>query len=207
MRRFAQPSAGNQVAPANRLAPPHTDWLRHDLIVTGPAPDVAALRATAAGTGVIPWVYPDLDHWEEDQVHALVQPPDGSAGLSPAAARVLARHLRSAVETHHQRVLAMAGRTLCPFDLHAVVPVPPDILQRGPDDPASRAWLQTNWGTTRALRHVRLRTDQADRRQRRSARLEVQFWAADWTPWPVFAALRERYRTLTFDVQPGYDDG
>ena len=140
-------------------------------------------------------------------MHALVQPPDGSAGLSPAAARVLARHLRSAVETHHQRVLAMAGRTLCPFDLHAVVPVPPDILQRGPDDPASRAWLQTNWGTARALRHVRLRTDQADRRQRRSARLEVQFWAADWTPWPIFAVLCERYPALKFDVRPDYGDG
>ena len=147
------------------------DWLRHDLIVTGPAPDVAALRQAAAGAGAIPWVYPDLDHREEDQVHALVQPPDGSAGLSPAAARVLARQLRTAIEVHHQRVLAAVASKPCPFDLHALVPVPSDILQCGPDDPASQAWLQTYWGTTRALRHVRLCPDQADRRQLRSARL------------------------------------
>jgi hypothetical protein len=152
---------------------------------------------------VIPWVYPDLDHREEDQVHALVQPPDGSAGLSPAAARVLARQLRAAVESHHQRVLATVGSTPCPFDLHALVPVPPDILQRGPDDPASQAWLQTHWGTTRALRQVRLQAHQ----QRRSAQLDITFWAADWTPWPVFAALRDRYPALKFAVRPAYGPG
>jgi hypothetical protein len=168
---------------------------------------VAALRNRAAGAGVIPWVYPDLDHREEDQVHALVQPPDGSAGLSPAAARVLARQLRAAVESHHQRVLATVGSTPCPFDLHALVPVPSDILQRGPDDLASQAWLQTNWGTTRALRQVRLQAYQTDRRQRRSGqRLEIKFWAADWTPWPVFAALRDRYPALKFAVRPAYRD-
>jgi hypothetical protein len=199
--------ASRRVAPINRLAPPHTDWLRHDLIVTGPAPDAAALRRAVAGAGAIPWTYPDLDHWEEDRVHALVQPPDGSPGLSPAAARVLARHLRTAVESHHQRVLAAAPGKACPFDLHALVPVPPDILQLGPEDPASRVWLQQHWGTTRALRQVRLRTDQADRRQRRAARLEVEFWAADWTPWPVFAVLRDRYPALKFDVRPDYRDG
>ncbi len=215
MTRCAPAVAGNEalslgsrrVTPINRLAPPHTDWLRHDLIVTGPAPDVALLRATAAGAGAIPWAYPDLDRWEEDRVHALVQPPDGSAGFSAAAARVLARQLRTAVESHHQRVLAAARSKPCPFDLHAIVPMPPDILQAGPDDPASHAWLQQYWGTTRALRQVRLRTDQAERRQRRSARLEVKFWAADWTPWPVFAVLRDRYPALRFDVRPDYGDG
>lgn len=194
-------------APDAALALPHTDWLRHDVVIAGPAPDVAALRRAAAGAGAIPWAYPDLDRWEEDQVHALVQPPDGSAGLSSTAARVLARQLRSAVESHHQRVLAAARSEACPFDLHAIVPVPPDILQLGPDDPASRTWLQRHWGATRALRHVGLRTDQADRRQRRSARLDVEFWAADWTPWPVFAVLRDRYPALKFDVRPDYGDG
>lgn len=204
MTRCAPVSAGD---PRPALAPPHTDWLRHVLIVTGPVPDVTALRGAAAGAGAIPWAYPDLDRWEEDQVHALVQPPDRSVGLSPTAARVLARQLRGAVETHHQRVLAASGTTPCPFDLHAIVPVPHDILQRGPDDPASHAWLQTNWGTTRALRDVRHCPDPAVRRPRRSARLHIQFWAADWTPWPVFAVLRERYPTLTFDVRPEYGDG
>jgi hypothetical protein len=52
-----------------------------DLRVTGPAPEVAALRNRAAGGGVIPWVYPDLDHWEEDQVHALVQRKRGTEAV------------------------------------------------------------------------------------------------------------------------------
>ena len=33
------------------LAPPQTDWLRHDLAVTGPPEDVAALRQAAKGAG------------------------------------------------------------------------------------------------------------------------------------------------------------
>jgi len=200
----------DHAAPAggkNALALPHTDWLRHDLVITGPTPDVAALRAAAAGGGAIPWADLDLDHWEEDRAHALVQPPDGSPGLAPAAARVLARHLRTAVETHQHQVLAAAGQKPCPFDLHALVPVPHAILRRGPADPASQTWLQRNWGTTRALRHVRLRADPADRRQHRAARFALDFWAADWTPWPVFAVLRARYPTLKFLVRPDYGPG
>lgn len=191
----------------NALAMAHTDWLRHDLVITGPAADVKALRAAAAGGGAIPWVDLDLDHWEEDRAHALVQPPDGSPGLTPAAARVLARHLRTAVETHQHRVLAAAGQKPCPFDLHALVPVPDAILRRGPADPASRTWLQRNWGTTRALRHVRPRPGEADRRHHRAARFALDFWAADWTPWPVFSALRARYPTLKFLVRPDYGPG
>jgi hypothetical protein len=117
--------------------------LRHDL-PSAARRGRAALRRATAGAGAIPWAYPDLDRWEEDQVHALVQPPDRSVGLSPTAARVLARQLSGAVENHHQRVVAASGTTPCPFDLHAIIPVPSDILQRGPDDPASHAWLQTN---------------------------------------------------------------
>lgn len=203
-RALVRADHGVPDAGENALALPHTDWLRHDLVITGPAPDVAALRQAAAGGGAIPWAGLDLDHWEEDRAHALVQPPDGSPGLTPAAARVLARHLRTAVETHHLRVLAAAGKKPCPFDLHALVPVPPAILQRGPADPASRHWLQTHWGTTRALRHVRLRAEPADRRPRRAARLTLDFWAADWTPWPVFWALRARYPSLKFLLRPDY---
>jgi hypothetical protein len=74
------------------LALPQTDWLRHDLVVTGPPEDVAALRLAAEGAGAIPWHLPDRDLAEEDRVLALVKPRDGSPGLRIAAARVLARH-------------------------------------------------------------------------------------------------------------------
>jgi hypothetical protein len=92
-------------------------------VVTGPPEDVVALRQAAGGAGAIPWHLPDLDLAEEDRVLALVKPPDGSPGLRIAAARVLARQLRTAVEDHQQRVIAAAGRSrACPFDLHALLP-------------------------------------------------------------------------------------
>ncbi len=34
------------------------------------------------------------------------------------------------------------------------MPVPGEILRRGPDDRQSLAWLWAHWGTTRELRHV-----------------------------------------------------
>ncbi|MGH2928450.1 MAG: hypothetical protein ACRDL8_09625 [Solirubrobacteraceae bacterium] len=188
-------------AAALPLALPQPDWLRHDLTVTGPATDVALFRKAAVGTGAIPWAYPDLGEREEDRTYALIHPPDGSAGLSLAAARALARQLRDAVEAHHQRALAAAPSS-CPFDLHALVPVPAEILALGPDDPRSLSWLQTHWGTTWALRRGRLLPG---RRQRRAARLRYEFWSADWTPWPAFQTLRERFPTLCFAIRP--DDG
>ena len=57
MTRCAPVSVAN---PGPALAPPHTDWLRHDLLVTGPVADVTALRRATAGAGAIPWAYTAL---------------------------------------------------------------------------------------------------------------------------------------------------
>ncbi|WP_284943625.1 hypothetical protein [Acidisoma cladoniae] len=190
---------------ADALSLPNTDWLRHVLIVSGPAEAVATFQIAAAGLGAVPWLSPDLDLLEEDRVMALLHPPDGSAGLTLARARALARQIRSAIETNQQRVTAAIGRVrTCPFDLHALLPVPDCVLALGPDDPASLAWLRTHWGVVQALRHVRLKTGSDDRRLRRSARLEVAFWAADWTPWAAMQAVRQRWPTLVFDIRPDY---
>jgi hypothetical protein len=190
---------------ADALSLPNTDWLRHVLIVSGPAEDVATFQTAAAGLGAIPWLSPDLDLLEEDRVMALLHPPDGSAGLTLAGARALARQLRSAIETNQQRVTAAIGRVrTCPFDLHALLPVPDRVLALGPDDPASLVWLRTHWGVVQALRHVRLKTGREDRRLRRSARFEVEFSAADWTPWAAMQAIRQRWPTLVFDIRPDY---
>lgn len=209
------PSPAGRPAPAGAadggrdpLSPPSTDWLRHDLVVSGPAADVATLRDAAAGAGAIPWTCSDDDLEEEDRVHALLHPPDGSPGLSLADARALARALRAAAEAHHQRVLAAAGRSrACPFDLHALLPAPDRILRLGPDHPASIAWLRRHWGTLQPLRHVRLLEDTPDRRLRRSARLRCEFWSADWTPWPALLALRARWPDVAFDLRPDYGRG
>jgi hypothetical protein len=138
-------------------------------------------------------------------MHALRHPPDGSPGLSLHGARTLARLLRNASEIHQARVVASVGNSrACPFDLHALVPISKNVLGLGPDDPASRAWLRTHWGTTRALRHVVLRTDKDDRRLRRSAQVGYEFFAADWTPWPVFSKIRARWPRVVFELRPDY---
>ena len=205
--RSERPVSSTPGALLDSLCPPHTDWLRHDLVVTGPATDVAALRAAAAGAGAIPWAMRDAEGAEEDRVHALLRPPDGSPGLSLAGARALARALRAAADAHHGRVLDAVARVsqTCPFDLHALLPVPDRVLRQGPDDPASTAWLRIYWGTVQALRHVRLREDAPDKRLRRSARLQFEFWSADWTPWAAFRAVRARWPTVVFDVRPDYN--
>jgi hypothetical protein len=32
------------------------------------------------------------------------------------------------------------------------------------------------------------------------------FWSADWTPWRVILALRDRWPGLSIDVRPLYND-
>jgi hypothetical protein len=198
--------AGRAGADTLRLA--HTDWLRHELVITGVPSELAAFEAAAAGAGAIPWEYPDLDLEEEDRVQALVQPPDGSRGLDIDSARVLARELREAIFDHQQKIVAAVAQSrACPFDLHKLLPVPSEILQLGPDHSASLSWLQTHWGTTRPLRHVQRLADKPVATKRKTVRLRLEFWSADWTPWAAFAAIRKAWPTLGFDIRPDYYDG
>jgi hypothetical protein len=168
---------------ADPLALPNTDWLRHELSITGPADDVTRFTSAAAGSGSIPWFYPNLDFEEDDRFHALVNPPDGSRGLSPTAARVLAR------------------------ELHALIPVPAEILEHGPDNGKSIAWLRSNWGTLQALRQVRIVSSKPATKRQKHAQLVLEFWSADWTPWAAIGALRRNWSTLRFTVRPDYADG
>jgi hypothetical protein len=194
-------------AGADALRPPHTDWLRHQLVITGAPSELVAFEAAAAGAGAIPWEYPDLDLEEEDRVQALVQPPDGSRGLDIDSARVLARELREAIFHHQQKIVAAAAQSrVCPLDFHKLLPVPSEVLQLGPDHSASLAWLQANWGTTRPLRHVQRLPEKPMTGKRKTARLRLEFWSADWTPWAAFAAIRKAWPALGFDIRPDYDD-
>jgi hypothetical protein len=190
------------------LRVPHTDWLRHELVITGAPSDLAAFEAAAAGAGAIPWEYPDLDLEEEDRVQALVQPPDGSRGLDIDSARVLARELREAIFDHQLKIVAAAAQSrACPLDLNKVLPVPAEILQLGPDHSASLAWLQTHWGTTRPLRHVQRLPDKLVTGKRKTARHRLEFWSADWTPWAALATIRKNWPAIRLQIRPIYNDG
>lgn len=191
--------------PPQRLA--HTDWLHHRLTITGPGETLAAFSVAARGAGIIPWQL-ELDRIEEDLFHRLIIAPRQRGGLGLAGARALARQLREAVEVRHEAAVARVGVSrACPLDLHTLVPVPPEILRLGPDDPAGLAWLWQHWGTTDALRHVAVEPARALRipLPDDTASLRISFWSADWTPWRALATLIERWPALRFQMRPTYD--
>lgn len=181
------------------LARAHPDWLLNRLTISGPALDMARFRAAAQGTNTAPW-HLDLDE-EEERLFA----PMATGG---ADARILARQLREIIAARHDRVLAgWAGPGTCPLDLHRLIPIPGAILQLGEHDPASRRWLWSHWGTTSPLRQVRELEGLADKRLRRTARVIIEFFSADWTPWQAIQRLRRDWPTLVFDIRPDYGDG
>jgi hypothetical protein len=194
-------------ADAEVLAPAHTDWLRHELLVRGPAEAMARFRAAAAGPGIIPWRH-DFGRMAEDWFLQLAGPADGERAISLQGARVLARRLRDAAAGNHARAMARLDTDRgCPFDLHRLLPVPPAILRLGPEEPESRAWLWAHWGTTRALRHVRELPVRIDRRRAGPAQLRLEFWSADWSPWQALHRLRRAWSAITFDLRPDYAAG
>jgi hypothetical protein len=197
-------SRNGAVAAAEVLAPPHTDWLRHLLTVSGPAEPMARFRSAAAGSGIVPWVL-DFAGMEEDWLLQLAAPAGEQPAISMSGAKILARRLREAAAVNHARALerAAAGHH-CPFDLHRLVPVPPTILALGPEDAQAQAWLWSHWGTTRPLRKVRLMPGQTDARRTRSDLMLVEFWAADWSPWRALARLRRDWPMLVLDLRPQY---
>ncbi len=200
-------------APVMRL--PNTDWLHHRLTISGPPEAVAAFKRAAAGAGIIPWHF-DLDRMEEDFFHLLVAPPTSEVGgqaprqLSLAGARIFARQLREAVGHRHDvAVRAVGASSACPFDLHALVPVPAWVLALGPDEPQSLAWLWEHWGTTEALRYVTDESgDGAPGKSPRNAEpdsWQLSFWSADWTPWRALHHLGLGWPVLRFACRPTYD--
>ena len=157
----------------------------------------------ARGAGIIPW-HLDLDALEEDWFHRLLSPGGQQPrSLSVSGARRLAEQLRAAVARRHDIALSAVGVSqACPFDLHALVPVPSEVLRRGPDDPAAHAWLWEHWGTTEALRHVTETLGDGDPGPTRQ--VVIAFWSADWTPWRALTRLGVLWPSLRFDVRPSY---
>jgi hypothetical protein len=166
------------VGSALRLSQP--DWLHRRLNVTGPAAVLAGFQTAAKGAGTIPWPL-DRDRMRISAIFRWRSPAPQRRRLSLVGARGLARRLSEAAKLRHAAAVARVGHSRdCPLELHALVPVPPDILPLGPDHPDSLAWLHAHWGTTEALRHVVLKPA-LPRRQRPpgTASLWLSFWSAD----------------------------
>ncbi len=185
----------------NILCLPSPEWLPHVLTVTGPLADLAVFRKAAVGPGVIPWAT-DYDRLEEDWINAMLTPPPSERGISVEGARILAGQVRERLEQQDQRIAEAAFADVgCPFDLHALVPVPRRILRLGPDDPASIAWLWENWTTTWALRGVQvIEPDPSMALAEGHDAMRYWFWSADWAPWNALVALRSHWPSIRFLV-------
>ncbi len=179
-------------------------WLYHHLTASGPAEPLAAFVAAARGSGVVPWRH-DLTALEEDVFNLAVAQPPGQRRLSVAGCRILARQFRAQLAAHQGRAAARARHDqACPFDLHALLPVPDSALQRGPADPQALAWLAAHWGVTDQLRHVVLRHGAtAGRRLPAGHRVAgYGFFADGSTPHAALAQLGLRWPALRFVLQP-----
>ncbi len=176
-----------------------TDWLDCRLTVRGPAAAVAAFRAAAAGTGVVPW---QVDHaaMEEDLFHRLVLACAGTRRLSVAGCHAFAAQFRERAEARHARALALDAPA-CPLDLHALVPVPAAVLALGPDDARALAWLDAHWGTP-TLRRIEAGPPAPTNGDapEGEATWEVAFFAADRAPEPAVAQLRLEWPALALSL-------
>lgn len=188
------------------MALPQPDWLYHHLSISGPAAELMALRIAARGPGILPW---PCDHaaLEEDLFVLLMRDRQrGGPSLGTASAHTLAGRLRQLVQRRDAQAQAHDVPPV-PFDLQAVLPVPPDLLLAGPNETGVRSWLWRYWGTTRPLRQVR----EADVVPPSGANAEAEpvwqlrFWSADWSPWPAMVALARRWPALRFQLRPVYE--
>ena len=185
----------------------HPAWLYHHLTITGPAGPVEAFAAAARGSGVIPWQL-DGATLEEDVFNLAAAQPPAQRRLSIEGCRILARQVRDRAEARQARAIALVGCSrACPFDLHALLPVPDAVLQLGPNHPQASAWLEENWGTADKPRHVAGRPDARPGRRlpRNHAVLGYGFFTPGDTPRAAVAQLAARWPALRFALKPRPD--
>jgi hypothetical protein len=180
------------------------DWLYHHLTVSGPVDGVNEFAAAARGAGVVPWRF-DGERFEEDIFLRAATVPTAERGLSIEGCHLLARQFRSLVETHLARAAARVGWGRdCPFDLHALLPVPDAILALGATHLDARAWLAAHWGVTDRLRQVTVRSGATAGRRlpRGHGVIGYGFFTPGETPHRAIAALATRFPALRFTLRP-----
>jgi len=177
-------------------------WLYHHLTVSGPAAIVAAFAEAARGAGVIAWRL-DVARIEEDVFNLAAAQPPAQRRLTIAGCRLLARQFRERVAAHHAKALARVGYSVAsPFDLHALLPVPAALLERGPNDPDTVAWLAAHWGTQR-LRRVEERPGRPGRRLPSGhAAIGYGFFTEGETPQAAIIGLTSRWPELRLLLRP-----
>ena len=207
------PAPGPDAASRRRGRRPHAArvatgeepaWLYHRLTVSGPAETLQNFAGAAGGSGEIPWRF-DGDRFEEDIFHRAATVPAAQRGLSIEGCHRLARQFRSLVEAHQARVAARVGHGKdCPFDLHALLPVPGAILALGATHPDALAWLAAHWGVTDRLRQAALRPGATAGRRLPCGHAVISygFFTSGDTPHRAIATLGGRFPALRFALVP-----
>ena len=206
-RRGRRPTAATRtVRPASV-----PDWLYNHLTISGPPEAVDGFAAAARGSGITPWQLHFAAVEEDIFVRAVAQPAH-QRNLSVDGCRILARQFRERVERHQARATehAREGASLvgqsgaCPFDLHALLPVPAAILRLGPTHPDALAWLATHWGVTDRLRQVVVRAKASTGRRlpKGHAVIGYGFFTAGETPLAAIDACAQRWPALRFVLAP-----
>jgi hypothetical protein len=183
-------------------AAPH--WLYHHLTISGPAAVVERFAAAARGSGVTPWQL-DYAAIEEDIFARAVAQPASQRNLTVEGCRILARQFRERVEMRQARAAERVGRSFaCPFDLHALRPVPASILLLGPTHPDALSWLSTHWGITDRLRQVAVRDNASTGRRlkRGHAVIGYGFFTDGETPRAAVGHFEKRWPALRFLLVP-----
>jgi hypothetical protein len=195
-RRGRRPTAVVQAAHPSSASP---DWLYHHLTISGPSIPVAAFAAAARGAGVIPWRLDVVALEDEIFVRAVSQPARART-LTIEGCRILARQFCQRVETHQAKAAAQVGRSrACPFDLHALLPVPAAVLQLGLSDPEALAWLATQWGTQRLRKVVERPKPSTGRRLPHThGVIGYGFFTAGDTPHAAMVRLGDAWPGLQF---------
>jgi hypothetical protein len=176
------------------------DWLFHHLTISGPAAAVDDFAAAARGSGVTPWQL-DISDVEETVFNLAVSRPPTQRNLTVKGCRILARQFRERVEMRQARAAEQIGRSfVCPFDLHALLPVPAPILQLGPTHPDALIWLAAHWGVTDRLRQVVVRDNATAGRRlpKAHALIGYSFFTHRETPDAAIGQLGARWPMLGF---------
>ncbi|MBO1076893.1 hypothetical protein [Roseomonas marmotae] len=101
-----------------------------------------------------------MTHWlrefaaeEEDLFYRLAARYPQTGRLPLQACRIFAAQFRERSQAQQDRALAAVGHSrACPFDLHALLPVPPAILALGVQHPHAARWLAAQWAPPRSAR-------------------------------------------------------
>ncbi|WP_338929164.1 hypothetical protein WDZ11_22465 (plasmid) [Roseomonas mucosa] len=195
------PPGGRAAAPRAEDGIVHTEWLPFRLTAAGAAAELESFAAAARGSGITPWRI-DFAAMEEDLFHRLAARYPRSGRLSLEGCRVFAAQLRERTQDRRRRDLdAAAGSRACPFDLHALLPVPASVLLFGPDHPEAKRWLRNHWGTGE-LRRVELLPSTPGRQAKDQAELRLSFFAADAGPAAAVRRLGRVWPGLQLNLRP-----